>query len=228
MKKYFAVACATVLGASLAQAQPVPLPLDSGILASPAPTVSFSGTLSYDSVLSRLTIFLENTSPTTTDLSLTGFLFNSAGDAVATYNDPDPNAGFQAIADGPGGNAGVFGQYEFGAALGGNFLSGGNPDNGFFPLESGNFFFHVTLNGTDAGDAVTAEDFLKLAGMDSEKQSPFVVRFRSAGGEGGENIAGVKMQAPPPPVIPLPAAAWSALSGLALLPVVRRRLGRNR
>lgn len=227
MKKFCAAACAAMLGASLAQAQPVPVPLESGILDTPAPAVSFLGNMTYDPSLSRLTVFLQNTSADDTDLSLTGFLFNSQGDALATYVDPDSSGGFQPITDGPGAGAGAFGQYEFGAALGGNFLSGGDPNNGFFPLESGNFFFNVTINGLAAADAVTVEDFLKLAGSDSTVQSPFVVRFRSAGDAGSVNTAGVKMQTPPPPVVPLPAAAWMALSGLALLPVVRRKLRQN-
>jgi hypothetical protein len=122
----------------------------------------------------------------------------------------------------------VFGQYEYGAALGGEFLNGGDPDNGFFPLESGNFFFNVTINGTAAGDAVKVEDFLAQNGVNGTIDAPLAVRFR-AFADGGDNIVGVKAKVTPPPsAIPLPAAAWSALSGLALLPMFRKRLARQR
>jgi len=229
MKTYCAAVCAAVLGASLAQAQPVELPLVSGESANPTPVASFTGTMSYDSALSRLTVFLQNDSPLDNLGSLTGFVFNSDGDAVASYADPDLNAGFQALNDGPGADAGAFGHYEYGAALGGDFMNGGNPDNGFFPLESGNFFFNVTINGSAAGDAVKVEDFLKQNGVNGTINAPLAVRFR-AFADGGDNIVGVKVkETPPPPTpIPLPAAAWSALSGLALLPAVRRRLSRQR
>lgn len=227
MKSYFAAACVAVLGASLAYAQPVPLPLESGQSANPTPVASFTGTMSYDPALSRLTVFLQNTSPLENLGSLTGFVFNSVGDAVATYVDPDLNGGFQALTEGAGTDTGSFGQYEFGAALGGDFLNGGDPNNGFFPLESGNFFFNVTLNGNAAGDAVTAKDFLTKNGMESVLESPLVARFRQFE-EGGDNVVGVKVDGPLPPAIPLPAAAWSALSGLALLPLLRKKLSRSR
>jgi hypothetical protein len=214
------------MGASLAYAQPVPFEI--GESANATPPAAFSGTMSYDSALSRLTVFLQNDSPLDNLGSLTGFVFNSDGDAVATYSDPDLGGGFQALTDGPGANAGAFGQYEYGAALGGDFMSGGDPDNGFFPLESGNFFFNVTINGSAAGDAVKVEDFLSQNGVNGTINAPLAVRFR-AFADDGDNIVGVKAkEVPPPSAIPLPAAAWSALSGLALLPIFRKRMTRRR
>ena len=116
---------------------------------------SFAGTATYDSTAGKLTLVVQNTTPTATGGFLTAFAFDVAGDSVAKYEDPDgghkPNTnGFDDIRNKKGVvNAAPFGKYEAGAGLDGKWLPGGFK-RGIAAGASQTFVFDVTGTGASS------------------------------------------------------------------------------
>ena len=132
----------------------------------------FTGFLTYEFVtgdLGVLTVELTNTSEPSNDGWITGFIFN--------FGTTDPDAyvqfekGTHPFLDAPGQNGNPFGSiYMAGAALGGNWIDGGVPEDGIAVGDTGVFDFEVIAK--DAA-ALTASSFL-----DGPYQFNFIVRFR--------------------------------------------------
>jgi len=133
---------------------------------------NFTGFLTYDFVLGDLgvlTVELTNTSELSNGGWITGFIFN--------FDTTDPDAygqfekGTYPFVDAPGQNGEPFGPiYMAGAALGGNWIDGGFPEDGIAVGHTGVFGFEVIAK--DAAD-LTASSFL-----DGPYQLNFIVRFR--------------------------------------------------
>ena len=116
-----------------------------------------------------LSITLKNRTDEEIGGFLTGFLFNINSD------DPDASAEYQENAKYPdfeaaSGSGEPFGDFDAGAALGGNFLGGGNPNGGVPVGAETTFEFIVTA---DDAETLTALDFLT-----GPNEYNFIVRFR--------------------------------------------------
>lgn len=210
--------CAALAVASLAGTQALgQTVIHSDAPLNPTPPASFQASVVYDATLSQLQFDILNTSPFDNGGFLTGFVFNVPAGVRALYNDVLPGEGFDQVS---GVTVLPYGTFSTGVALGKEFFEGGNPENGLFPTESQTFFFNITLDGTPAGDLLNVQDFLSLATQDGEEPAVMVARFREFD-SGGDQLA--------PALIPLPMAAWSALSGMGLLavPTVLRRVRRG-
>lgn len=176
---------------------------------------AFEGTIQYDTnngVTGLLDIALKNLSSVANDGKITGFLFNINGNATAVYQ---PTGGSDAFsnATGLGLMGSPFGNFEFGAAIGGNFLGGGNPNPGIDPDDSRTFRFNVT--GADVASLEAKNFFSELstgtgAGEGYER---FVVRFRGFEDDGSDTVAAV----------PMPGALYMGLTLMGLMGVRRRR-----
>jgi len=180
---------------------------------------SYEGSLTYDSELSLLTVILKNTTVGVTSAKLTGFVFNIDGNATATFIDSDnlTTDGFNESAFDNTGSASAspFGTFDFGAAIGGNFLGGGSPNPGIGIGTTGIFQFN--LSGADAG-GLDVMDFFSTD--NGETSYSFVARFKGIEPGGfSDKVPSLITGNPPPPsghVVPLPPAAWSGLATMAL------------
>lgn len=206
MKRLMGIAAATLLSASAASAGTFNFTSNSS--ASTEGLGSYTGSMDYDAGSAVLTIVLNNTTSGYTQAKITGFVFNIDGSANATFIDLDDagTSGFNESAfDGLSSpSASPFGDFEEGAALGGDFLGGGSPNAGIDIGESGIFRFNIA--GVDSNT-----DFWSLNGGLADWE--FVVRFR--GIEPGD----LSDKVPGTPVIPLPPAAFvgaAMLGGMGL------------
>jgi hypothetical protein len=178
---------------------------------------SYEGSLTYDSGLSLLTVVLKNTTTGVSSARLTGFVFNIDGNATATFVDADnlSTAGFNESAFNNTGSesASPFGTYDFGAAIGGNFLGGGSPNPGIGIGGTGTFQFNVS--GPAAGSLDVSDFFVTENG---ETSYPFVVRFKAIdpGGRSDKVPGTLVPGGGGGHVVPLPPAAWSGLATMAL------------
>lgn len=159
-----------------------------------------------------LTVDMENTTPSGNGF-LTGFLFGKtdlgAFDSISLAS--SPNASWKLALD---DNGAPFDSFEYGAALGGDFLGGGPPEPGIAAGDS--FTFEFEFEGGNAKN-LTTSDFLQ-----ADANGRFmVVRFRGGdmGGEGSDKVLGMLV------IIPLPAPVWMA--GAGLLGVIGYRLKRR-
>jgi len=147
-----------------------------------------------------------NTTPN--DNLITGFVFNINGNATATLT-PDPTATFTNLT-GPI-TAAPFGDFEAGAAIGGDWEGGGNPNTGIAAGAMQTFAFDVT--GPDAATLTANSFFSELStNPGGGGAQVFVVRFRGGTVE-SDKVPGVPGSNP----VPLPAAAWSDISMLGAL-----------
>lgn len=187
-----AAACGSV---SLAQA-------DAVSITSNGPGVegngAFTGSLSYSPGV--LTISLTNSLASNVGGTITGFVFNIAGDATASLS--FGSHPFDDLGTGP--SASPFGTFDAGAALDGDWTGGGSPAAGIARGSTGTFSFDITGPGA-AG--LTAQSFIGSA-----PQVDFVVRFRGFANGGSDKTPGY--------LVPAPASV--ALLGLAGL-IGRRR-----
>ncbi|MBX3357933.1 MAG: hypothetical protein KF745_05850 [Phycisphaeraceae bacterium] len=165
----------------------------------------FTGELKYtpgSETSGLLSVMLTNTSPAANGGFITGFVFDIPSS--------DLNAGASlSSADFPftqltGPNAAPFGTYDAGAAIGGNFLGGGNPHPGIGVGQTGLFQFQIT--GSDAGQ-LTESSFLTAGAPYG-----FIVRFRGFENGGSDKV----------PAVPAPGAG-ALLAAAALLAHRRRR-----
>jgi len=182
--------------------------------------------ITYDSV-NTLTVVLTNTSQNSE--LITGFAFNapdavtgiSAFTASGTLDDDEWSSVFD-----PNGvsTPQPLGFFDVGAITGNN-LEGGDPQEAITtlpPTNIGTFTFTFAGNGLDLA-GLTVASFLNLVsqpsgngnqGANADFQT-FAVRFQQTGVNGGGSDVAI-------PQVPLPAAAWLFLSGLAGLFGVKR------
>jgi hypothetical protein len=168
---------------------------------------SFTGSIDYtfnSGSTGTIVISLTNTSVAANAGLITGFVFNidsTDADATATLQ-----TATHPFLDTQGGNAAPFGaDFDAGAALGGNFLGGGSPQNGIAVGETGTFTFQLVA---DDASSLTAEDFIN-----GPYAFDFIVRFKGFANGGSDKV--------PAMVVPEPSAV--VLLGLGLLGVCRRR-----
>ena len=165
----------------------------------------FTGFLTYEFVLGDmglLTVELTNLADLGNRGWITGIIFN--------FDTTDPNAsalftkGTHPFLDAPGQNGNPFGNpFIGGAALAGNWIDGGIPEDGIAPSHTGIFDFEVTAK--DAA-ALTASSFLE-----GPYEFNFIVRFRGFIDDNSDKV----------PAVPAPGAL--ALLGLGALAQRRRR-----
>lgn len=187
------------------------------------PYGAFTGSVEYyyDDVaeVGTLTVTLENITADELGGYITGFVFNIDGDANAVFN-PDPQFNFEGVNN---ESASPFGTFEAGAALGENFLGGGNPTLGIGVDDPARAFtFDVT--GVDAA-SLTAGSFLsEISTGNDNNEAFFVVRFK--GFEDGGSLK-VSSETPMDPssgqTIPAPAAFVPGLVMLTMLAARRKR-----
>ena len=169
----------------------------------------FTGTIEYNSLggsLGSLIVTLTNTSDEDNGGFITGFLFNmNSADATAALS--SATHPFDDC-EGNGLNGQPFGDpFDAGAALGGKFEGGGNPNDGIAVGETGTFEFDVVA--TDAA-SLSAADF-----MSGDFDFNFVVRFRGFEDDGSDKV----------PAIPAPASL--ALFAGGAMAMGSRRRGRG-
>jgi hypothetical protein len=176
---------------------------------------NFTGDLTYDPDLATLTVTLTNTTSGFDQGFLTGFLFNIPDnhniDAELTDSD---FSSFEFLFKKDKLKASPFGKFDIGAALGGNFLGGGDPHDGIGIGETGTFIF--TFKGSNL-DSLTDQDFVDAL---SSKGEFFVARFK--GIEPGDLSNKVTA------TVPEPATLLLVGSGIALLGLWGRRKSKNR
>jgi hypothetical protein len=167
---------------------------------------NFMGTLDYTfdgGDMGTLIVTLTNTTPAPVGGFLTGFLCNvlSEDDAATAALTSASDADFLNTGNQSGS---PFGRFDAGAALGGDWLGGGNPNFGMAIGATEMFTFKVTAS--DAA-ALTAVSFIG----DGDDVN-FVARFRGLTDGGSDKVPGV----------PAPGASVLALAGLAFASRRRR------
>jgi len=173
---------------------------------------SFTGTIEWicpedsdEDATGTLIFSLNNTTAPEDGGFLTGFLFRVTNDDLKLCY-LSGLSGWDGVNNVNGG--GGFGQFDFGAAVDGNYNGGGNFDLGIAAGDSGTFAFSVKGDKKKLCE-LTAHDF-----FDESEGYGFVARFRdfTPGSGGNDRVPGV---------MPSPGAfALAAMSGLATL---RRR-----
>ncbi len=166
----------------------------------------FTGFLTYEHTMGEagvLTVEITNTTSGNNRGWITGFIFNIDSD------DPLASAQFEKgthpFLDAPGQNGNPFGNpFLGGAALAGNWIDGGIPEDGIAMFDTGTFTFEV--EATDA-ESLTARSFI----LDGPFDFNFIVRLRGFIDGASDKV----------PAVPAPGAL--ALLGLGALAQRRRR-----
>lgn len=184
---------------------------------------TFTGTLTYTSgsaTTGQLVISLTNTSPVGNSGFITGFALNNPGGITSISSILFGDTDFQQLGLSTNGvSASPFGDFDFGAALGGNFLGGGNPNPGIGVGASASFTFNLSgsnLNLLTENSFLTALSSGASAGNDAES---VIVRFRGFS-DGGSDKVPTATTTPSPVGVPEPgslALFGAALAGLGLL-----------
>jgi len=133
----------------------------------------FEADIQWDS--SDLSIALSNTSVVANGGYITGFLINLP--SGASFNVGWSDTGLQLLpATDSAYNGAPFGNFDYGYALGGNFLGGGKPSAGIGVGETGNFIF----SDWQSIDGLVEEDFIEN----------ILVRFRGFEDGGSDKVLG--------------------------------------
>lgn len=176
----------------------------------------YSGSLDYSANpvdgYGMLVVSLTNTSDPGNGGFITGFVFNidssdasASAELLAGATHPFANL------SGSGLSAEPFGMFDGGAALGGSFLGGGNPNPGISVGETGVFEFKIV-----------ASDFLALdvsSFLSESSDEDLIVRFRGFDDDGSDKVPGT--------VVPLPAPVLLGSVGLLAVAGMRRRMQRR-
>src|SRR5688572_24530409 len=200
--------------------------------------VSFSGTISYNSASSILTVSLTNDArtPAINAGNLTAFAFNIKGNDYLEVLTPDPtnldsssSTNWHSLTSSSNINdlesASPYGNFEAAAGIGSSFMNGSGSDNeGLKSGETGVFSFFIKHKntGTGAGANLTENDFLS---PDSDTSVAFLVRFKGIGTRDDSDKVDIDVVGTP---IPLPAAAWGGLALMAGLGAAKLRRARRR
>jgi len=145
---------------------------------------SFAGSITYDTD-GLLDIDLTNTSTPANGGFITGLVFNIAADATASFISTTADASFAGVSDALGA---PYGTFEFGSALGGNFLGGGKPTGGVAQGETETFSFQITGPGIAS---LTALDFIADLSTGADQSALFLVRFRGFADGGSDKVPGI-------------------------------------
>ncbi|MFM7052609.1 MAG: hypothetical protein ACKOYN_10835 [Planctomycetota bacterium] len=182
---------------------------------------AFTGSMSWSysgGGSGTLTVNLNNSSPLANGGYLTGFAFNVVPGAFSLSLCGAPNASWQLIQNASGS---PYGNFDWGAALGGDWLGGGNPHPGIAAGDSASFTFCV--DGSDSVLAgLSAASFFDgdcTCEPGEDNKYPFAARFR-----GFNNGMSDKVVACPPSVVPVPMPVALAAAGLLGVGFMRRRL----
>lgn len=186
-----------------------------------------------------ITVQLTNTSQPINGGFITGFVFNNPGNAITSASLAGTNGSFQLLGGATYNNTvpgNPFGDFDIGAALGGNFLGGGNPNFGIGVGDTDTFVFSVS--GTGVGSLTNANFFNELSDNSSQGHNDqfFLVRFRGFINGGSDKVpAGDPTQPPdpddvPPPIdsVPEPASLllWAILATVLAFMTLKARFRR--
>lgn len=219
-----AVACAAAIGGG-ATAGVSSFSFGSTTSGSHGTLGQYSGSMSWSHVsgnTATLTVSLTNLASTAAGGKLTGFVFGTPSVAGLTYKlttVPANNSAWK-IAVGRGAAAQPFGNYQMGAALGGDWNGGGSPNAGIGVGQTGTWVFTIT-GGESTLATLAASNF-----WHATNEFGFVARFKGFNDGGSDKTPG---QISPPEeltVVPVPAPVLFAGVGLIAGVVVRRRLAK--
>lgn len=169
---------------------------------------AFEGTLEYiaqTATTGVLTVSLTNTSPAENGGRITGFVLRI--DSVDTGASATLDSATHAFVDLGTGSASPFGAFDAGAALGGSWNGGGNPNGGIAVGATGVFTFDIFAS--DAA-SLTAGSFISEG-----EPYAMVVRLRGFADGGSDKVPAV--------LVPGPAAAAVIGAGVVLAGARRRR-----
>ena len=150
----------------------------------------FNASLAYNSInttSASITISLTNTSPVANGGLLTGFVFNNPSNLITAVNSTSfSNTNFQLLGLADNGvSASPDGDFDLGAALGGNFLGGGSPNSGIPVNGSETFIFYVTGNNLNS---LTEFSFINETAYGSKEF--FLARFRGFENDASDKVPG--------------------------------------
>jgi len=182
----------------------------------------FSGTLTFTPSTSStgiLTVSLTHTTSGFAEAYITGFVFLLPEGITATSVTSSTHPSFELLTEKKALSAPPFGEFDTGAALGGDWTGGGKPQDGIgigtgIP-DTGIFDFELTRTGLGAG---TIDDFLS----EVTEREWFVARIRGFEPCGGSDKVPADIAS-----VPEPATLVLLGSGLALMGLLGRRKSRK-
>lgn len=156
-----------------------------------------------------LGITITNTSLPANGGCLTGLAFNTESGVTPSLS--SGRAGFTGMTN---VQASPFENFDFGTALGGNWLGGGNPNAGIGAGLTDSFVFGVSGSSSLLA-SLTDSSFFDTASLPG-----FAARFRGFAGGGSDKVGGTPTSMS---VVALPHPLVLACTGLVGLAVLRRR-----